>query len=343
MTYLDDEYRENTPPVSFLIPNWLPATGVCALRAERGAGKSTVMIDLCMRAVFDLTWHGFPIRPDCLVVYIVGEDAEGVKMRQDAWMMKHNRKKMPKGRWVTVKMALDLTDGKAISDFIEYIREIVGDRKDVIFVIDTWQRMIAKAESASNEKDINAAVRNVEWLLTSFSGPCLAAFHPPKHNADTISGSAIQENITHAIWGLRKYKVGDTDDDDDDDDDAATKRAQGSTVRRLRAERVKGAEENFYMLFDFKEIALGTTSEFGVPDTGPYIFHMGGTQFSTAFEREAAMTQSTLWRIAALEKLGRHMIKGDLSEIGRREAADWRPSSRSRSRATLATFQARKS
>jgi hypothetical protein len=87
------------------------------------------------------------------------------------------------------------------------------------------------------------AFENLEAMAASLSGPVIAAFHPPKNNKDTISGSAQIENSTTAIWGLKKIE---------------------GDLRQLTNERIKGKGEGYSRTYFLEEIELAKTD--GTPD-----------------------------------------------------------------------------
>jgi hypothetical protein len=71
-----------------------------------------------------------------------------------------------------------------------------------VIYIDTWQR--ATASGGQNEdKDMQEAIRNAEFIGKELGGPVVVASHPPKGNAGTINGSGVIQNSSVAIWDMR--------------------------------------------------------------------------------------------------------------------------------------------
>jgi hypothetical protein len=139
---------------------------------------------------------------------------------------------IPPNRLITVEMPINLIDRTEVDEFLDVLREGTQDAEKILFVFDTWQRMTQRAESQSNEHDMAQAITNVEYMSKSVRGPSIGAFHPPKNNADTISGSSLIENTSHAILQVADVGAGNQDTQVDPHQGCA-----GRQRDRLRDER----------------------------------------------------------------------------------------------------------
>jgi hypothetical protein len=189
----------------YIIPGWLPATGLTAVNAKRGTGKSTILLDLAYRIATDGDWHGLPLKTGYNVIYFVGEDDEGMELSSVCWTYKHEKTAAP-GRLVFVDGIPDLKSVKDVTRFATKAKDLMGDTPTVL-IFDTWQRATSHAAQNSDE-DMQACVAHAEAMAEVVGAPCIAAFHPPKHDRSTILGSSITENSTSAIWQIEEVAEG---------------------------------------------------------------------------------------------------------------------------------------
>ena len=246
----------------FIIPNWLPDTGFAALLAVRGTGKSTIMLDLACRAACDMDWQGTPIKPGYVAVYLCGEDDEGLEVNMMAWQMK-NGIDIPEDRMVIADAITNLMSAEDVERWAREIKRLVGDRPAIVF-LDTWQRATSYA-GQNKDEDMNLCVHHAEALARSLNGPAVIAFHPPKHNDNTIHGSAIIENTSVAIWKLDTVGNG----------------------RKLHVERIKGAPTTGWRIYSFEEVELDEADSFGSKIIGIVPLRVGGSEDSGSAEARA--------------------------------------------------------
>ena len=79
----------------YVIKDWLIAHGITALLAKRGTGKSTIALDLAMHLAHDMDWWGIPTMRGWKVIYICGEDDEGMILNVRAWAKHHEDHGLP--------------------------------------------------------------------------------------------------------------------------------------------------------------------------------------------------------------------------------------------------------
>lgn len=246
-----------------IIPEWLPAHGLIALLAKRGMGKTVSLVDMACRislkAAEDdgMTWMGQPIAKDFAVIYICGEDDEGLEEQLRAWM-RINGKTLPEDRFFTMAGTVDLMSADSVRMWVEFLKEQLGGRRAVV-VVDTWQRASSRG-GQNKDEDMQTAVAHIEAIAKAFNGPAIAAFHPPKHDTNVVMGSSIIENSTTAIWEM----------------------SDSNGARRLEVTRIKGKGIGNYQLFEFEEVDLEETDAFGKPRSGVVAKQIGGAGESSA-------------------------------------------------------------
>ena len=238
-----------------IIPGWLPAHGFTALLAKRGVGKTVTMLDLGLRLACDMDWHDIKCESDLAVVYLCGEDAEGLKDQYRAWS-KHHGRTPDECRFIMIPAAPDLLKPAIVEAWTEAIKETVGDKRCVV-MLDTWQRATSKA-SQSDEEQMQTAVHHVEAMARSLGGPAITAAHPPKHSTESIMGSSVIENATTTIWTLE----------------------DGPTGKKLEVTRIKGAAAGQTLITDFEIVRLGEFDQFEKERTGVVPRKFGGSEQS---------------------------------------------------------------
>lgn len=227
--------------VVFIAQNLLRADGFTALLAERGSGKTTFLVDLIMRLINDMDWYnGHQLEKGWSVLFIAAEDDIGVQAMMKGWLKEHGKTLDEKiaNRLQVLPTAIDLLDGDAVENLIKKVKIKIANPDKTLVIVDTWQRVTANAESQSNEKDMQNAIRNVEMMAKAFSGPVIGAFHPPKGKgkAETILGSSVLENANTCIWNLT---------------------GTGVVDRTFKVTRLKGGPEIEYLKLSPKSIFLG--------------------------------------------------------------------------------------
>lgn len=272
-----------------IVPEWLPAHGLTAVNAKRGMGKTVTMVDLAVRISLkcedtDVQWMGQPIEDDWAVVYICGEDDEGLEEQLRAWT-KHYGYDLPEDRFYVMAGTVDLMSADSVETWTRFLKEELGSRRAVVFV-DTWQRASSRG-GQNKDEDMQLAIHHVEAMAKSLNGPVVAAFHPPKNGDKTLLGSSVIENSTTAIWEL-------------DDSNGA---------RKLEVTRIKGKGTGNYQLFEFKEVYLDEQDAFGKERSGVVANRIGGVE-----DNEAAVNKSESIRATMAEiilEIEEHRIRLD--------------------------------
>lgn len=242
----------------YIIKGWLIAHGITAFLARRGTGKSTIALDLGCHLACDMDWWGMPSMDDWCVIYICGEDDEGMILNCRAWEKAHNRT-VPRDRFLVAKGVISMTGGPTLTKRVEEMIEWARGRRCLV-ILDTWQRAIAGVSTISQE-DMDIAIQNAERVAQDLNGPMIACYHPPKDARTlTIRGSAVQEDTTSGIWTLEK-------------------KDDGVLVTVTRA---KGAGEGNWRKFRFDKIELPGFDIYGDPFEGIVPHKIGGNEDNTS-------------------------------------------------------------
>jgi hypothetical protein len=266
-TYNLNEFRHLNVEYDFIVPDWFPAQGYSAFLAARGIGKTTVLLDICMHLATDTKWHDLSTDTGWTVCYIIGEDMPGLRMRVNAWCQAFNDgKDIPDGeRLIMMNFPINLLDAAEIEQFVKFaIRRTKGKNK-VLFVLDTFQRMIQAVDSKGGMNDDAAmakAVYHLDYMARSLSrqskgGPVFVAFHPPKNNKGVVHGSAVLENSSSAIIQIEEQP--------------------GNSLKKMYVTRLKGAPETSEMYFKFKSVNIGGVDKHGRPYSAAVIDAMNHT------------------------------------------------------------------
>ncbi len=248
----------NIKPAETVISEWLPAQGFTALLAKRGTGKTLAMLDMALSIASDMDWCGQPTKEGFWAVMLVGEDIGNSAAHVEAWCQKHGLSKPPK-RFLFIEDVPDLMSAEDSEALAQYLRSVLPDGARAVLFVDTWQRASARG-GQNRDEDMQKAVGHAEAIARSLNGPCVIAFHPPKHDGGTVMGSSVIENATSAIWELS--------------DDAGTK--------RLTVTRIKGKGTGNYQRFAIEDMGLGRTEEHGGEVTGAVMARVGGVEVESS-------------------------------------------------------------
>ena len=227
----------------YIVKDWLIAHGVTALLAKRGTGKSTVALDLSCHLACDMDWLNLPSMRDWCVIYICGEDDEGMILNARAWTQYYDRKPA-RDRFLVARDIIKMTDTAKLKIRLKEMKEWAGDRRCVV-ILDTWARATS-GSSSNTQEEMDVAYNNAEAVAKTLNGPMIACFHPPKDGRMTIRGSAVQEDASSGIWSLEKVAEG----------------------IRLNIQRAKGPGEGNWCLFSIENITLPGEDFYGEPLNG---------------------------------------------------------------------------
>lgn len=241
----------------YIIRGWLIAHNVTSFLASRGTGKSTIALDLGCHLACDMSWWGTPAMTGWKVIYICGEDDEGMILNCRAWAQHHGRAPTD-DRFRIARGIIKMTNRLELEHRLKEM-ESWADGSRCLVILDTWQRSIAGTGS-SNEEAMELAVENAETIAQALNGPMIICHHPPKDGKLTIKGSGVQEDTSSGIWTLKKVE-------------------DGVLVTITRA---KGSGEENWRKFRFKKITLPGEDAFGDPLEGIVPIQISGEEESNS-------------------------------------------------------------
>lgn len=275
----------------YIIKGWLIAHGMTALLAKRGTGKSTIALDLGCHLACDDDWWGMPTMKDWCVIYICGEDDEGMILNVRAWAKEHG-KLPPNDRFMFSKGIITITNEATLTLRLKEMIQWARGRRCLV-ILDTWQRATAGSKSNADD-EMETMVKRAEFVAKCLRGPMLACFHPPKDGRMTIRGSAVQEDTSSGLWTLEQ---------------------DGDGIR-LTIVRAKGAGEGNWRKFKFKTVDLEDEDFYGDPLQGIVPLKISGREdVGTTQYIEQEMNIRVAWATAIMGCYMISQIHTDVDEI----------------------------
>lgn len=291
-----DDFIKRNVDVESLIPGWIPAFGVTAVLARRGTGKTVCLNDISHAVACGKDWNGVPVAADWSVIYLCGEDDLGLQRQMKAWRKKYGV--VPgEDRMLVAPAVPNLMDKHQVELWAEELKKRFKGRR-VMVVLDTWQRATSTA-SQNDDKEMQRAIHHAEALARYLNGCAVIAFHPPKGNEETITGSAVLENSTVCIMNI----------------------TSGNGGRKLAVKRIKGRGEGNYFTFALEQVEVGGKELDGTPITGVIPGWNGGNSAGPSQRRmeEVALMRAAVFKsfIAPLlkRKEGRPVSMRDATQI----------------------------
>lgn len=286
-----------------LIRHWLPAAGVSFLLAQFGVGKTLLLLDQALCLATDCDWMGFPTSRGRFAVYLSGEDQEGTLANAEAWYVHHGID--PKDAYTRIlfgQMTPDLMDAKDCEELVRSVRSQLPPGARPVIFIDTWQRATS-AGGQNEDKDMQLAIRNAEYIGKELGGPVVIASHPPKNNPATINGSGVIQNSSVAIWTMMPVK-------------------KSTTVRTVSVTRIKGAGQGTDLSVAIVAKEIEGKDSFGCQRTGAVLVRR---------EREMPSDWPVMTKVSntkalssdALELLKRVAENPNLSFVKQAEGLHW--------------------
>ena len=118
------------------------------------------------------------------VIYICGEDDEGMILNCRAWADFNNRGLPDNDRFLVAKDIIKMTNKTELSVRLREMREW-ADGARCLVILDTWARATS-GYSSNTQEEMDTAYENAEMVAAALSGPMIACFHPPKDGRMTI-------------------------------------------------------------------------------------------------------------------------------------------------------------
>lgn len=253
----------------YIVHHWLIDHGVTYLIAKRGTGKSTIALDLAFHVATDTDWCGIPVQKGWKVIYICGEDDEGLRVNANAWTIKHGKTALNE-RFLTSDDIVKLTERSWMEIRLKEMKAWAQGARCLI-ILDTWQRATA-GWSKIDDKLMAQAMDHAEEIARELNGAMLSNVHPPKDGRMTVVGSGVQEDNSTGIWTLE----------------------QKSKAIQLTNLRAKGPGEGEFILFNMEQIEIDQEDSFGYPITGIVPIKIGGNEHGKLGEQESEIERELI-------------------------------------------------
>ena len=176
------------PPMPFLVQGMVPARGVAQLFGPSGQGKTFVVLDLALSVANGLPWLGHKAERSGPVVYVLGEGANDVGSRVDAWLAAH-----PEGNddnlLLSEEQGISLLDPAQIDGIIADLPEDVA-----LVVFDTQAIHTAGAEENS-AKDMGLLVAHLRKISVQRSTVAMTVHHTGWNKTRERGSSAVRAGL----------------------------------------------------------------------------------------------------------------------------------------------------
>jgi hypothetical protein len=176
---------------AWLVKGLVPRTGIVQFFGDPGSGKTPCAMSLAMHvAAGRPTWWGHKIARTGKVVYLIGEDAQGLRWRALAEQKRlgiSTEELEGKVFWST--MPGQLTDAEDAKKWLAAIREAVGD--DIaLLVVDTQSRNFGAGDENSTQ-DMAQFVHHLAEFARVLGCCVLPVHHTGHSNKDRGRGSMV--------------------------------------------------------------------------------------------------------------------------------------------------------
>lgn len=173
---------------AFLVYQVLPRVGLARFFGDPGCGKTPVAISLSVAvATGQETWFGHEVDRSGVVVYMIGEDAGGIRNRVRAELAKRSLDPAECPIYFTTRPGA-LSSPADVETWLQAIQKLIGAQRVALFVVDTQARNFGDADENSTQ-DAGTFITNCQRLADSLQC-CLALVHHTGHaNKDRGRGS----------------------------------------------------------------------------------------------------------------------------------------------------------
>lgn len=232
---------DNVQP--WLLTGLIPKESVGVMYGKSGSRKSFIAIDISCAIATGSLWHNQKTHKGA-VVYVAAEGQMGISKRVKAWEIVTGQQV---DHLYILGQAVVMTDATAQFNLIQAIQELEkhNDIKVELIVLDTLARNFGGDENSADA--MGKFIRGCDFVKTSTSASVLAIHHSGK---DVSKGGRGHSSLHAAI---------------DCEFQVSHDSKSGLTI--LSNTKMKDAEEADDVVFDFKPIQLGITSEDGEPIT----------------------------------------------------------------------------
>ena len=172
------EFCKKPEQPNYLIYGILNLDTIGSFIGSSGEGKSFVMIDISCHVAHGLRWNNRKTK-EGTVVYIAGEGANGLSKRFKAWHVFHGKEF--KNIIISI-VPFKLCEASQVNELIQHIKDMLGETKPVLIVIDTLNRNFSANGGDENAtKDMSNFLDGCSQLRIE-TNACVIVIHHIGHN-----------------------------------------------------------------------------------------------------------------------------------------------------------------
>lgn len=203
------------PPLRWLVPGVLPASGFGAVYGPSGSGKSFLVLDLCAAIAEGVEWFGRRVNA-APVTYVCLEGEAGLGKRAKAWSIRQQCNLPDRLHFVT--QPVDLRRAEDVADLCAAVLATNG--RDGLLVIDTLNRA-APGTDENSSVDMGQLIEACKEVQRRLGGVVLLVHHTGKDGTKGLRGhSSLYAALDAAIEvsrndGRREWSIAKSKDDAD--------------------------------------------------------------------------------------------------------------------------------
>jgi len=176
-----------TARYEWLIKNWLPKSRHITWFGETGASKTFTVLDAALAiAGGSTTWCGRLVKTHGVVVFIAGEDPDGVALRVQAYDKVHGT--VADSLFYLFDEPLPLTSPIHVSSFCNAIKSELGAAVELV-VIDTADACFGNLDDSQN-RDMRAYNAGVRAIIDELGCAVISVMHPGHANTQRERGAS---------------------------------------------------------------------------------------------------------------------------------------------------------
>lgn len=165
-------------PVEFLVDGLIETRTLGVAFGDPGCGKSFLAIDVALCVSTGTNFHGRKVRQGP-VIYIAGEDWQGLVRRKAAWLQHHGREQA--GPIFLSRKGTSFLDKEAAEDVAKTVKQLAEARGEpALIVVDTLARNFGDGDENSTA-DMNKFVAAMDDLRANWPDCVLLVVHHTGH------------------------------------------------------------------------------------------------------------------------------------------------------------------
>jgi KaiC/GvpD/RAD55 family RecA-like ATPase len=191
---------DELPDIAFRIQCVLPESGVTLVYGPSGTGKTFFGYHIAQCLAHNMHWFGRRIT-GCKVLYVYAEGRLGLKLRQKAWYLHHE--KTSSGNLTFIPMPIQILSQQEI--LIDTIKEMIatGEKPDVI-IIDTFSNCTSGIDQ-NLQKEVEPVLHVCHDIRDTYNLQIMLVHHTNKE--DGFNGSQAFKNHVDTMIKLSADKT----------------------------------------------------------------------------------------------------------------------------------------